>query len=198
MRPLLGLLHGERCGAHRLLTAIAVALSVPAALAAAATGEPPDVTIDRDGEAYTVSAQFVVPQPPDVVLEVLTDFEGIPRFVPDIARSVVVEQNGTTRVVEQEAVSHAMMFSKRVHLQLVVEEAPDGLTFRDRLGRSFRRYEGQWRLTPCASGTLVLYRLVADPSFSVPSFVIRRVLSRDAGTMIEGLRAEMATRATRR
>ncbi len=198
LRPHLVPRNGERPGAHRLCLALVLLLTVPAAIAAAATGEPPDVAIDRDGDAYTVTAQFVVPQAPEVVLEVLSDFEGIPRFVPDIERSVVVERNGRTRVVEQEAVSHALLFSKRVHLQLVVEESPDGLDFRDRLGKSFRRYEGQWRLTPCAAGTMVLYRLVADPSFSVPPFLVRRVLSRDAGSMIDSLRAEMAVRATRR
>jgi hypothetical protein len=43
-------------------------------------------------------------------------------------------------------------------------------------------------------GTAVEYILTAQPSFDVPEFILKRLLKRDAGRMIEGLAREMASR----
>lgn len=155
----------------------------------------PAVTIGRDGQAYTVTARFAVPQSPDTVFDVLSDYEGIPRFMPDIKKSIVHERTGTRTVVEQEAVSRVMLFSKRVYLMLEIHREPDALRFRDTAGRSFHRYDGGWHVTRHDDQTVVDYRLAADPAFSVPQFLIRRLLERDAHETIDRLRREMATRA---
>lgn len=189
---------GGRSSRRLLIAAATLLLGVAATVRPALADERPDVAIGRDGDAYTVAARFRVPHPSALVLSVLSDYDDIPRFVPDVKKSAVIETRGAVRIVEQEAVSHVMMFSKRVRLQLVVEETSDSLTFRDQLGTSFARYEGRWNLAACPDGTIVSYRLVAEPSFSVPGFLIRRLLSRDAGDMIDSLRAEMDARATRR
>ena len=70
-------------------------------------------------------ARFLVDQPPSVVLAVLTDYEHIPRFMPDVRTSIVRSEAIGRAVVEQEAVSGVMMFSKRVHLVL---ESKNSLT----------------------------------------------------------------------
>lgn len=179
------------------MTAGTLLLGVAVAAGPVQADTSPQIAIDRDGQAYTVSARFVVPQAPAVVLDVLTDYAGIADFLPDITRSVVRSQEGDRTVVEQEAVSRVLLFSKTVHLRLAIHESADGLRFHDELGTSFRRYEGGWHVaaTP-GGGSAITYRLVAQPTFGVPGFLLRRVLSRDAGEMIDALRAEMAARGT--
>jgi hypothetical protein len=49
-------------------------------------------------------------------------------------------------------------------------------------------------LVPGEDGTELCYQLTAKPAFSVPAFVIRKLLNRDARTMLERLRAEIAAR----
>ena len=88
-----------------------------------------------------------------------------------------------------------MMFSKRVHLVLDIEEQPDALIFRDRCGQSFVRYEGAWRLSQQDGQTAITYELTAEPSFDVPGFMLKRLLRRDSGEMIERLQREIAARA---
>jgi carbon monoxide dehydrogenase subunit G len=161
------------------------------ALALATDAPAPDVTVRETRGVYSVSARFV-PEPPRVVLGVLTDYEGIPRFMPGVKKRTVLERAAGTAVVEQEALSRLLMFSKTVHLVLDITEAVDTVRFRDRSGRSFTRYEGSWRLCEVAAGTEIRYVLTAQPSFDVPEFVLRRLLKRDAGRMIESLRREMA------
>ena len=67
-----------------------------------------------------VGAQSPGPDRPPVALAVLTDYEQIPRFLPDIKTSVVRERAPGRVVVEQEAVAHMLMFSKRVRLLLEI------------------------------------------------------------------------------
>jgi carbon monoxide dehydrogenase subunit G len=165
-----------------------------------ATGDPespPAVTVREERGVYSVAARFRVPQTPSLALAVLTDYEQIPRFMPGVETSIVLERVSGLVVVEQEAVSHMMMFSKRVHLVLEITEGADTLRFRDRSGRSFVRYEGSWRLCEENGQTVILYELTAQPSFDVPEFLLKRLLRRDAGQMIEGLRREIAARSGR-
>jgi hypothetical protein len=79
-------------------------------------GPAPSVTVREARGVYAVSARFQVAEPPAVALAVLTDYENIPRFLPDVTSSVVRERSERRAVVEQEAVSRMMMFSKKVHL----------------------------------------------------------------------------------
>ena len=50
------------------------------------------MTVREERGVYSVAARFHVPQPPRVALAVLTDYEQIPRFMPDVATSIVLER----------------------------------------------------------------------------------------------------------
>jgi ribosome-associated toxin RatA of RatAB toxin-antitoxin module len=182
--------NGGRC-----LTAAAMLFVLMQGLDAAAE-QPASLTVREEKGVYTVVAHFLVDQPPSVALSVLTDYEQIPRFMPDVRTSIVRERGTGWAVVEQEAVSAFMMFSKRVHLVLDIEEQPDALIFRDRCARSFIRYEGAWHLSHHDGQTAITYELTAEPSFEVPEWMLKRLLRRDSGEMIERLQREIAARAT--
>jgi ribosome-associated toxin RatA of RatAB toxin-antitoxin module len=186
----------EHASGGRLLTAAAALFLLMPASHALAGQPPPNLTVREDRGVYTVVARFLVDQPPSAALSVLTDYEQIPRFMPDVRSSIVRERTIGRAVVEQEAVSSMMMFSKRIHLVLEIEEQPNALIFRDRCGRSFARYEGAWRLSQQDGHTAITYELTAEPSFDVPGFMLKRLVRRDSAQMIERLRREIAVRAT--
>jgi carbon monoxide dehydrogenase subunit G len=165
--------------------------------AAASTRAMPDVSVQEAGGAYTVAARFTVAEPDTLVREVLTDYANIPRFMPDVRSSEILHREGGLVRVRQEAVSTYMMFSRRVHLVLDVEEAAGVISFRDRSNESFARYEGAWTITARGEVTEIGYELTAQPAFKVPGFVLRKLLNRDASVMIDRLRAEIAARAVR-
>ena len=178
----------------RLLPAAALFLLLQPAHATAQQTSPALSVHEQQG-VFTVVARFLVDQPPSTALAVLTDYEHIPRFMPGVRTSIVVERGAGRTVVEQEAVSSVMLFSKRVHLVLEIDEQSDALVFRDRCGRSFARYEGAWRVSPANGGTAITYQLTAEPSFDVPGFMLKRLLRRDSTEMIERLQREIAARA---
>jgi ribosome-associated toxin RatA of RatAB toxin-antitoxin module len=157
----------------------------------------PEVVVREERGTYMVTARFEVPQPPEIVLAVLSDYEQIPRFMPDVKVSKILERTPGRLVVEQRAVSKFMMFSKEVHLLLEVTETPESLSFTDQSGQSFKRYTGAWKIEPRGNGSLVVYELTAEPAFDVPEFVLKRLLKRDSAKLINHLRVEFAGRASR-
>src|SRR6266487_6619464 len=139
---------GGRASVRRLLVSVVLLAGVISPAGLKATPDAPSeriVTVHEDHGVYSVAARFQVPQSPALALAVLTDYEQIPRFMPGVETSIVLERASGLVIVEQEAVSHLMMFSKRVHLVLEITEGADSLRFRDRSGSSFARYEGTWQ-----------------------------------------------------
>ena len=157
-------------------------------------GPAPTVTVREERGVYSVSARFHVAEPASLALAVLTDYENIPRFLPDVTSSVVRERSASRAVVEQEAVSRMMMFSKKVHLTLEIVAEAGAIHFRDRCGRSFETYHGAWRVTASGAGSDITYELTAKPSFQVPEFLLKRLLKRDSIRTIERLSAEITAR----
>lgn len=189
---------GGRPSARRNLITAIVGLCVlfgATQLAAANDWELHDIDVREEEGVYRVQARFAIPQPASVAFAVLTDYEQIPRFMPDVRTSTLLERGNGRAVVEQEAVARVMMFSKRVHLVLEIQEEASAIRFRDRCGKSFTRYEGSWQLMEQRGSTAITYELIAKPSFDVPPFLLRRLLKRDARVMIERLQTEMATRS---
>ena len=181
-------------GGRTLVTAAATLCLLLQAAHATAVEPSANVTVREEGGVYMVAARFLVDQPPATALAVLTDYEQIPRFMPDVRTSVVRERGSGWVVVEQEAESRLLMFSKRVHLVLEIEEQTDALVFRDRCAVSFVRYEGAWRVSLQNGQTAITYELTAEPSFEVPAFMLKRLFHRDAAQMVDRLRREIAAR----
>jgi hypothetical protein len=157
----------------------------------------PAVTVREAQGVYSVAARFFVPQPAPLAMTVLTDYDRIAHFMPGVETSVVIDRGVHRATVRQEAVSHFMMFTKRVYLTLEIVEGTDTVQFRDRSGTSFALYAGTWSLCEEGGGTLITYELTARPSFDVPDFVLKRLLKRDSLQMIDALRREMDARAAR-
>lgn len=188
--------HVAAIGRHsaRWLFLCVMVLTIGEGMSASAAPEP-RIEVTEVAGTYHVNASFAVAATGDTARAVLTDYERIPEFMPDVKTSQVLERSAGRLLVEQEANPRFMMFSKRVHLLLDVVEDATSIRFSDRCRRSFETYEGAWILTQTSYGTSVAYRLSARPSFEVPAFVLKRLLKRDAAVMIDRLKAEIIGRA---
>jgi ribosome-associated toxin RatA of RatAB toxin-antitoxin module len=185
-----------RSGVHVLGVAL---VAVLCAAAPSADGGSP-VTVTQHAKAFHVVARFAVPQTAAVVHEVLTDYDRIPEFAPGVKVSKVVERGADAVLVSQDAVAKFLMFSRRIHLELQVKDAIDTISFQDRSGESFERYEGEWRIDPESgeAGTIVSYDLVATPKFDVPGALLKHLFERDSATMVRRLQQAFAARAVAR
>ena len=156
------------------------------------------VEVTETAGVYHVTAGFTVEASADAVMAVLTDYERIPQYMPDIEISRVIERTPGGMMVEQQAVSKFMLFSKRVHLLLDVRQDEGTIRFSDHCGKSFSAYTGSWMVTQHDSLTMVDYQLSAKPTFEVPGFVLKRLLKQDSALLIERIKAEITGRADQR
>jgi ribosome-associated toxin RatA of RatAB toxin-antitoxin module len=179
-----------------LVLALAIVATVPAG-ARAADEDGEQVRLQEEDGLYTVAAQFLVQVPAATAMEVLTDYENIPRFLPDVRTSIVRERTSGRVVIEQEAVAKVMMFSRRIHLVLEIVQTAGEIAFRDLCGRSFQRYEGTWRVFEDGDAVRVEYALTARPSTGIPAFFVRRLLEGDVKDTIRRLQLEMIARTAR-
>jgi hypothetical protein len=173
-------------------------LAVPA-LASTRPASAPDVrvSVERRGDGlYAIDGRFVVPASTGTAWAVITDYAGIPAFVSSMKASRVIgaRPDGTV-IVEQTAVGRMFLVSKQLHVKLEVRRDHDLLTFNDFGRADFWIYSGSWSVQPGPDGSAVRYRLLAQPDFPAPGFLLGGALRRGARDLLEQVRAEMSRRA---
>src|SRR5918995_4321867 len=165
---------------HRRPLYLSVSIVVLSLLSARGLGANTPVSVDVErgtDKAYVVDAAFDVNAPATIAWEVLTDYEGIGRFVSSIRQSTVKQRNGGRVLLEQYGVGRAWIVSLPMHVVLEVREQDQRrLAFRDLCGKSFTTYEGAWELTTIGGGTHVVYRLKADPTGRQPAILARSAI----------------------
>ena len=178
--------------------ALFVALSILAAPSLSANS-PVSVDVERAGDqAYVVDAAFDVNVPAPLAWEVLTDYEGIGRFVSSIRQSTIKKREAGRVVLEQHGVGRAWIISLPMHVVLDVREQDQRvLAFRDVCGKSFTTYEGTWALSTTAGGTRVTYRLKADPNGRQPAMLARSAIRGSVKKLLDEVRQEILARAAR-
>lgn len=174
-----------------------------AAVAAALLAPGPGFALTVDVETpaprtYTVRGAFVVAAPPALAWQVLTDYDGLARFVEDLRASRVRERSADGLFLEQEAVGKFLLFRRRARVLLRVRETAGArIEFEDVLGVDFERYRGAWTLSPEPSGTQVRYELEARPRKAAPGPVARRALRGGARDLLDQVRREILRRGGR-
>ncbi len=131
--------------------------------AACSSGRDIEVSVQRSSEGYSIEGRFTSPATPEQAWKVLTDYEAIPSFVGSMRTSRVLRRSDGFVYLLQKSSAGALFFRRTISLLLKVREAaPREIDFTDLSGKSFRTYEGSWRLSPRTTGVGVVYRLRAD------------------------------------
>src|SRR5689334_19263915 len=93
-----------------------------------------------------------------VAWQVLTDYEGLARFIPGISKSSVREKNGNRVLVDQAGEARFLVFSFPIEVRLeVVEGPPDWVTSRAIAG-NLKRMSGRYDVSADASRGLCSVR----------------------------------------
>ena len=105
------------------------------------------VRVTHTAEGFEVEGQCTADASGAEAWDVLTDYNGIDRFVSSMRESRVSGHIDHDVLVEQVAVGRLFLFSRRLHTVLRVHEEPvKEIRFEDVLGRDFARYRGDWRI----------------------------------------------------
>lgn len=179
-------------------TRLVVALLISAAAALPAAAErPAHVELSREGHVFRLQAAFEVKADTSVAWQVLTDYDGMTRFVSSLRKSRVVRREADGPVIEQEGAVRVLIVSRRIPMTLkVVERAPTEIRFTDVGDSAFEEYAGSWTIAESSGISRVSYQLFAEmkPSL-VPRGVARRVLEKSVADQLRQVQREMERRA---
>jgi hypothetical protein len=174
---------------------VAGALLALLLLAVPCTAETPDVSIDADQGSCRVRGGFLVSAPAELAWDVLADYDHIGTYVHSIRESRLERQPDGRSFLRQVTVASAFLFSRRVEVLLALEESrPERIAFRDVLGKDFRSYEGEWRVTAVDGGARVDYALAAEPRGAMARTFCRGAMRNGARELLEQVRQEMLRR----
>ncbi len=130
---------------------------------------------------------------------VLTDYDNLHRYIPNLASSRQLWRRGQRVALEQVGTQQfcGLRFSARVELELEEDHAGGRLTFR-MLSGDFRRFEGFWQVCSAANGTAtILYDLTVQGKPGMPIALIEQRLQDDLANNLRGVQQEAQNRAAR-
>jgi uncharacterized protein YndB with AHSA1/START domain len=174
-----------------LLAALVSALPTPACAIESR------VSVARDGELVIIDAVLIAPVPPAEAWAVLTDFDAMARFVPDLDDSRVTVRAGNRLRLEQRGVVRWGPFARPYTLLRDVELAPNELVQSRGVGGTIRRVRTQTRLAAVAGGTEVRHHLEFVLDVWLPDFVAEAFLRHEVNQQFEAIVEEMLRRQQR-
>ena len=154
-----------------------------------------DVQVHKiESRQRQIEAKIELPYPAEQVWNVLTDYESLSEFIPNLETSQRVDHpEGGVRIEQVGSQSALMMkFSARVVLDME-ENFPEALNF-DMVEGDFKGFEGQWRLAPCTdcdSKTELTYCLKVWPKRSMPIVAVEKRLAKDLPLNLQAIRRRL-------
>ena len=180
--------HGRTVGAA-LLCGIAATVA-----SAARASEQPEVRIADKQGAMVVRADVPVAVGAATAWAVLTDYNRLAEFVPDMQVSRIVSEPGRPLLLEQRGEAGFLIFRTEMRVILQVEETPPvRIAFRAVAG-DFKRMQGEWGLLNEGRSVRLSYRAEIEPDFWVPPLIGRELLRSSVQRQISGVVQEMLRR----
>lgn len=184
-----------RAGVARLAVAWALCVSLTA------TAQQLSIESAAQGGVVTVRASAEMQVDPRTVWDVISDYDHLAEFIPDMKSSRVVQRDGDTVIVEQTGDSGFLFFRQPIAVRLLVVEYPTRRILAHALGGNLREMEGRYELENLATGAVrLLYEGRVVPDFPVPpifgTMLMRSELSRQFTAMVkEIMRRDALARA---
>lgn len=152
--------------------------------------------IHRNGEAmFEVEASGVVHAPPQHAWRVLTDYERLPMFVPDLVESRLISRKGNEAIIEQRSQTGFLFFTLPVHMKLHIEERPMSTITVALLSGDMKHYAAHWTLEPFSQdgieGTRIHFESTLEPTFFLPPLIGTAAVQMNVRKMVEAVTSEI-------
>ena len=146
--------------------------------------------------ARRLAVQLRLSLDPHWIWSVLTDYNNLHRYIPNLEASRQLWRRGARVALEQVGCQQfcGLRFSARVQLELE-ERAEEGRLDFHMLSGDFRRFEGSWCLGSDAIGTWLLYDLTVQGGAGMPIGLIEQRLQHDLACNLRGVQQEAQRRA---
>jgi ribosome-associated toxin RatA of RatAB toxin-antitoxin module len=153
--------------------------------------------VDQDGQhMYEVDATGTVAAPLPKVWRILTGYDRMAEFVPDMESSKVLSRNGGEVIIEQFGVARFLFMSRTIHLIVRAVEQPMSSIDISLISGDMKHYESRWELVPVpeTGGTKIIYHGKMLPNFYVPSLLGAKMVRSDIERMMNAVLARLDRR----
>lgn len=142
---------------------------------------------------YEIDASGTVQAPLPVVWRILTSYDRMEEFVPDLVSCRVLSRNGNEVIIEQFGNARFLFMSRSIHLIVRATEQPMSSIDIDLISGDMKHYESRWELVPVpeTGGTRVLYTGRMMPSFYVPGILGTNIIRGDVERMMGAVLARL-------
>ena len=183
--------------------ALASLLALGCALCTRTAAAAPQVSIETasQGEGVVVTAFADMQVDLSTAWSVISDYDHLAEFIPDMQSSRVVQRDGDRLLVDQAGHFGFLIFQQAITVRLEVVESPRQHIVARAVSGNLRQMEGRYALELLASGEVRLSEAARlEPDFALPPVVgkavIRRVMARQFSALVkEILRREAAAGA---
>src|SRR3569833_2266756 len=146
--------------------------------------------VHRGGEAYfEVNASGFVHATPEQAWRVLTDYDRLAEFVPDLLSSRLISRKGSQAVVEQRSEASFLFVTHPIHIVVRLSEQPFSSIDVALISGNMKRYSAHWQLAPSVRdgvhGTRIIYSGAMEPDFFIPPVVGESIEQSSMKKMVE-------------
>lgn len=169
-------------------------LMLVCALCRAAAAQEIRFDAQRNGEAITVTAAAEFQADRGVAWGVLSDYDHLAEFIPDMRSSRIVERNGNGLVVEQKGEFSFLFFRQPVEIRMAVTEVPLQRVVSRAVAGNLKEMQGRYELEENGAGLSFRYsgRFVFD--FRLPPVIGMALLRRSMERQFRAMVAEILRR----
>ncbi len=156
--------------------------------------------VHRDGQSFfSIQASGFVLAAPQQAWRVLTDYDRLAEFVPDLLSSRLITRSAHQAVVEQRSEAGFLFISHAIHLVVRITEQPFSSIDVALVSGNMQRYTAHWQLAPATrdgvQGTLISYAGTMEPDFFVPPLVGESAVQANVRKMVAAVVQEIDRRS---
>lgn len=153
------------------------------------------IDVTYDGGTYVLNAVMFAPVAQAVAWDVLTDFDHMAQWVPNVAESKVLKRDDSSVTIEQRGVAKYGAVSFPYTTERKIEMKPMGSIDSMQTKGSLRRVVSTLLLQPEGKGTRLTYHLELEPSLLASALLSKDFLQQEIGDQFMAIIGEMVRRA---
>jgi ribosome-associated toxin RatA of RatAB toxin-antitoxin module len=147
------------------------------------------VRTTRQGDTFRIEASADLAADVQSVWRVLTDYNGLPRFIPGMNSSHVVSRSDNQVIIEQKGEIQLLFFTFPMEVKLAAEEFPYRTITSRAVAGNFKEMRNAYQIEVRGAIVRLRYSGSMTPDFAVPPLIgtmaVRHKVERQFGAMVD-------------
>ena len=153
---------------------------------------------------FDINASGFVHATPQQAWRVLTDYERLPQFVPELVHSKLVKRSGNEVLLDQESRAGFLFFSYNLRMTVRVTEQAFSAIDIALVSGGMKRYDARWELEDAQEqesgpggrmGTRIRYSARMEPEFFIPPLIGEPFVQASVKKTVEAVMREIEKNA---